>query len=60
MCARYPSDFANYSEDYKEFLAKFMLAQMDSFEFGNQVNSVVHLQDIWLFLLYVEPREREV
>ena len=37
MCARYPSDFANFSEDYKDFLAKFMLAQMDSFEFGDQV-----------------------
>ena len=46
MCARYPSNFADYSEDYKDFLANFMLAQMDSFEFGDQVNSLGHLNDI--------------
>ena len=37
MCSRYPSDFADFSEEYKGFLANFMLAQMDSFEFGDQV-----------------------
>jgi len=36
VCARYPSNFADYSEEYKDFLANFMLAQMDSFEFGDQ------------------------
>ena len=35
--SRYPSDFADFSEEYKGFLANFMLAQMDSFEFGDQV-----------------------
>ena len=37
VCSRYPSDFADFSEEYKGFLANFMLAQMDSFEFGDQV-----------------------
>ena len=46
MCARYPSNFTDYSEEYKEFLANFMLAQMDSFEFGDQVNSLDDLHDI--------------
>ena len=48
VCARYPSDFANYTDDYKEFLGKFMLAQMDSFEFGDQVKSFVHLHYVEL------------
>ena len=37
VCSRYPSDFVDFSEEYKGFLANFMLAQMDSFEFGDQV-----------------------
>ena len=49
MCARYPSDFANFSEDYKDFLAKFMLAQMDSFEFGDQVERHWHWTN-WHFI----------
>lgn len=55
VCARYPSDFANYAEDYKDFLAKFMLAQMDSFEFGDQVNSFIHLHVFGS--VEVDPRE---
>ena len=30
----YNSDFSTYSDDYKEFLANFFLAQIDSFEHG--------------------------
>lgn len=35
LCNYYNSDFSTYSDDYKEFLANFFLAQIDSFEHGN-------------------------
>ena len=51
VCARYPSNFADYSEEYKDFLANFMLAQMDSFEFGDQVNSPGNLPFAWRWVI---------
>lgn len=35
VCTQYNSDFSTYTDEYKTFLRNFMLAQMDSFEFGD-------------------------
>jgi len=34
LCEYYNSDFSTYAPDYKDFLKKFFLAQIDSFEAG--------------------------
>lgn len=34
-CAYYNSNFTTYSDEYKAFLADFMLAQMDAYEQGD-------------------------
>jgi hypothetical protein len=33
-CKYYNSDFTTYSQEYKDFLKNFFLAQIDSFEYG--------------------------
>ena len=34
-CQYYNSDFTTFSQEYKDFLKKFFLAQIDSYEYGN-------------------------
>ena len=34
-CQYYNSDFTTYSQEYKDYLKKFFLAQIDSYEYGN-------------------------
>ena len=33
-CQFYNSDFTTFTPDYKEFLKKYFLAQIDGFEYG--------------------------
>ena len=35
-CAYYNSDFGTFTEDYKDFLKNFFLAQIDGFEKGDR------------------------
>ena len=46
-CSYYNSDFTTYSQEYKDFLKKYFLAQIDGFEYGkNGAGWYVYLEQI--------------
>ena len=46
-CSYYNSDFTTYSQEYKDFLKKYFLAQIDGFEYGkNGAGWYVYLEQM--------------